>query len=273
MDRCSISNIAWPADQDDSALDLAIKLGFAGIEVAPAKVFGSLDDASPAAAHAYRKKLASRGLAIPALQAVLFGVKDIHLFESADARARLGARLDQVSALASELAAPVCVFGSPGLRDPGERDTSEAWRIAEDFFSEVAPSFAGRGTILCFEANPSLYNCRFITGTEEAIHLVKAVGRKGFSLQLDFGTVFINDEGRAMVEQAGRLASHCHISEPGLAPIGSAGADHAMTAQALIASGYSKWVSIEMRTVEDWRAAMTNAALLVQKYYQRPGPS
>lgn len=265
--RFSISNIAWPAEADDQALDLAISLGFTGIEVAPAKVFGSLDTASQERAVNYREKLASLGLEIPAMQAILFGVSDAHLFRDPESRRRLASRLEQVSDIAQALGARSCVFGSPTLRDPGDLGQKDAMELAVDFFSEIADVYAQRNVQLCFEANPPQYNCRFVTRTTEAMDLVAAVSKVGFTLQFDAGAVFMNGESAQVATAAARLAGHAHISEPNLAPIGSTGVDHAMIAASLDEAKYVGWRSIEMRSAQDWRQAMKDSASIIEHNY------
>jgi sugar phosphate isomerase/epimerase len=263
----AISNIAWPAEVDDQALDLAVSLGFTGIEVAPAKVFGSLDTATQDRAVNYRQKLASFGLEIPAMQAILFGVTDTHLFRDSESRRRLAFRLQQVSDIAQALGARSCVFGSPTLRDPGNLNQDCALKLAVDFFTEVADIYAQRDVQLCFEANPPQYNCRFATRTIEAMHLVAAVGKAGFSLQFDAGAIFMNGEDVEVATSAARIAGHVHISEPNLAPVGSTGVDHGMIAASLDEAGYAGWRSIEMKSVNDWRKAMRDAARIIESSY------
>ncbi|MDX7952953.1 TIM barrel protein [Lichenihabitans sp. Uapishka_5] len=267
MDKASISNIAWPSEKDDEALDRAATLGFKGIEVAPAKVFGSLDEADPTTVKRYRDRLGARQLAIPALQAIMFGVSDVHLFADSEARNRLALRLEQVCKIAAGVGAGACVFGSPTLRDPGNLDAAEAKRIAVDFFGRIGRFYAAHGVELCLEANPQRYKCRFVTSTQEAKALVEAVGEAGFSLHLDTGTVMINQEGADVVEDAARVAFHMHVSEPDLVPLGSfAEADHAGIAAAVVRSGYDGWHSVEMRASEDWQSAMDRAATVLGHY-------
>ncbi len=263
----SISNIAWPADADDEAIKLAAELGFSGIELAPSKVFGPLDSVSVTALQHYRDKLNSHGLAISALQAILFGVSDSYLFRSQEARARLAQRLSRVAEVAGALGAQACVFGSPSLRDPGDLEADKAMGIAAAFFTDVAPHFAERGTLLAFEANPPLYGCRFVTGTSEAIALVEMVASPGFGLQLDVGTVLENSEELSIVEAAAGIAAHCHASEPGLVPLEPGGHPHKEIGDALARGGYRGWVSVEMRATEDWRTAMQQAAKVMTSCY------
>ncbi|SDG88286.1 sugar phosphate isomerase/epimerase family protein [Pelagibacterium luteolum] len=269
--RAAISNIAWPAEADDEALDLAVTLGFSGIELAPAKVFGPPDTADPDAVERYREALQARGLTVPALQAILFGVADAHLFGSPEARERLAVRLARVAEIAGALGAGACVFGSPGLRDPGDRPAEDAMAIAMEFFAEMAPRFDANDTTLAFEANATIYDCRFITHTHEAMRLVSEVDRKGFGLQLDLGTVFANREDTDTLIAAARLAAHCHASEPHLVPLGSGGHDHARAGDALRQAGYDGWISVEMKATPDWQTAMRAAAHVLDRHYGAGG--
>lgn len=265
--RRSVSNIAWPAADDDAALDLAAELGFTGIELAPAKVFGPLDAAGARDIEAYRRRLAERGLAVPALQAILFGVADAHLFASEAARERLAARLRRVAEVAGLLEARACVFGSPPLRDPGDRSPAEAADAAAAFFADLAPVFAAQGSVLAFEPNPAIYNCRFVTHTREAMALVRRVSAPGFGLQIDMGTVFANEEDAETLRDAARIAAHCHASEPGLAPLGTTGRDHDRTGAILAEAGYEGWISVEMKAADDWRGALRGAADVMRRSY------
>ena len=192
--KLAISNIGWPSEADGEALALARDLGFNGIELAPTKVFGPLDESDDQTIVAYRDTMAEQGLRVPALQAILFGVSGAHLFKSEAARVELGVRLTRVAEIAGLLGAGACVFGSPGLRDPGDLAADEARDIAVAFFAGIAPRFADHGTTLAFEANPTIYNCGFVTRTLEAVELVRQVATPGFGLQIDMGTVFANDE-------------------------------------------------------------------------------
>jgi D-psicose/D-tagatose/L-ribulose 3-epimerase len=265
--KLAISNIAWPAEADQEALTLARDLGFGGIELAPSKVFGPLDQAKNETVVAYREALAGQGLRVPALQAILFGVSGAHLFNGEAERAELAVRLTRVAEVAGLLGARACVFGSPPLRDPGDLAAAEAFEQAATFFAAIAPRFADHGTVLAFEANPPIYNCRFVMRTLEAVELVREVATPGFGLQIDMGTVFTNNEPDEAIAAAVPLAAHCHASEPELVPLGSGGHDHARPAAALARAGYERWVSAEMKATTDWQAAMRGAARILQEHY------
>jgi sugar phosphate isomerase/epimerase len=267
MQRVSISNIAWPQADEAEALRLALQLGFAGIEIAPAKTFGSWADATPVRAATYRRELAAMGLEVPAMQGILFGLDDHRLFGTPEERMKLRAQLEKLARLAGALGARGCVFGGPRNRDPGDLPVGEAMVRAAEFFAQVAPTFAAEGSALAFEANAAIYNCRFVQCTDEAIALVERVGHPGLRLQLDTGTIFLNDEPRDVVARAAPLAAHFHASEPKLAPVGSTGCDHAEIGRRLAATAYGGWRSVEMAIAPDWRGALRGAAAVMQAHY------
>lgn len=264
----SISNIAWPAEDDDEALALAARLGFDGIEVAPIKLFGALAMAPEANMRDYRARLADLGFAIPAMQGLLFGVDGATLFGPPDEEAALATALERVARVAGILGAGACVFGAPRLRDPGTLSPDAAFERAAGFFRRLAPIFAKNDSIICFEANAPGYGCRFVTRTSEAIALAEAVATPGFALQIDTGTVFAMDEPLDVVARAVPHAGHFHASEPELAPVGSRGSDHQGVADRLEQAGYARWRSVEMRVADDWRSAMRSAADLMHDVYQ-----
>lgn len=267
--NASISNIAWPIEEDARALTLVADLGFAGVELAPRKVFGPLDEVSTQAVRRYREDLAARGLSVSALQAILFGVEDAHLFRDERSRSSLRSHLIRVAEVAGELGARACVFGSPALRDPGDLSPERALDSAVEFFAALAPRFATAGTQLAFEANPPLYGCRFVTRTREALELVRRVDTEGFALQIDTGTLLANGEEMSEVEEALPYAAHFHISEAGLVPPGSASADHVPIARAAAKGAYSGWYSIEMKEGSDWRQAIASVLPVLRTYPAR----
>jgi D-psicose/D-tagatose/L-ribulose 3-epimerase len=266
--RFAISNITWPADADDRAIDLVARAGYHGIELAPMKVFGKLDQCTQHHLSEYRRRVTDHGLEIVALQALLFGIEDCALFREDAQRRNLAEHLRRVAEIAGALGAVACVFGAPSVRDPGDLPADTVWRIATDFFTAIAPAFAESGSCLTFEANPNYYNCRFATHTEDAARLVAAVGHSGFRLQIDTGTIFINAEPVADLAHLIPLAEHFHVSERDLVPPGSASSDHLAVASLLRLSGYAGWRSVEMRCRPDWEDLICRVGQFVQATYQ-----
>jgi sugar phosphate isomerase/epimerase len=262
----SVSNIAFPGAELAAAIALLRRLNISAIEVAPYNVWGRWDIAA-ADLKAFRKTLADAGLHCPAMQGIVYNAGPAHLFASSEAREALYRHLVMIAKMAGTLGAKACVFGAPKLRDPGDLPSPEARALAVDFFRRIGPVFSAEGATLAFEPNARQYACRFITTTTEAIDLVEEINTEGVGLQIDTGTVFLEDENPQVLIRAARHTAHAHVSEPDLAPLGTAGVDHRPVAAALRASGYRGSLSIEMRAATDWQAAIAQAVALVRETY------
>ena len=262
----SVSNIGFPGAELDEALVLLQTLGLSGVEIAPFNVWGRWD-VTASEVDALRRRLNAAGFACPALQGIVYNAGSAHLFASEDSRAAMHDHLARVARMAGRLGATACVFGAPRLRDPGELSKADARAIAIDFLRGIGPVFAAEGSTLAFEPNARQYDCRFITTTAEAIALVQDVDTPGIALQIDTGTLFLEQESPAVLTRAVSLAAHAHISEPDLAPIGSTGVKHAPLAAAFHAAGYTGSLSIEMKSVPQWRSAIPHAVAVARKFY------
>lgn len=253
--KLAASNIAWSPEEDDAAARLLVTAGATGVEVAPGRLFDDPDKALDRDVTAARRVWNDRGLEIVALQALLFGRPDLVLFGSRDDRQRTAAYLRRITGLAAGLGARAMVFGSPRNRQRAHTSLADADRIAVDFFSELGLYASEHGITLCLEANAPEYGCDFICTTQEAIDLVRRVAAPGFRVQIDTSTMVMNGEDcRVSVEGAAPLAGHLHLSEPNLGPVGPDGQVPVGTVlEAIDASGYSGWISIEMRASQNGR--------------------
>lgn len=265
--RPAVSALAWPAEREAEMLALAARLGFRGVDVLPVRLLGPLAEATPAAVAEWRRRFTDLGLAVPALQGVLFGVPGLHLFRSADERGRLAAALADVARVAGAFGADAAVFGAPGLRDPGALRPAEAMEIAATFLATLAPVFEAEGTALTFEPVAPALGGRFATTTAEAAALVRMVDRPGIRLQLDTGNLIEHGDGDAQIADAAPVIGHAHLSEPRLAPLGSRGSDHAVLGRALRAVRPRGWVSVEMLPAADPVAALDAAWDVVAAAY------
>jgi sugar phosphate isomerase/epimerase len=171
--------------------------------------------------------------------------------------------------MAARLGARACVFGAPRLRDPGDLKPEHARTIAVDFLRRIGSIYASEGTTLSFEPNARHYACRFITTTTEAIDLMKEVNAPGVGLQIDTGTVFLENEEPEILIRAAPYAAHAHVSEPDLAPVGSSAVNHHAVAEALRKSGYAGSLSIEMKETGDWPQALREAVSFARETYWR----
>jgi D-psicose/D-tagatose/L-ribulose 3-epimerase len=244
----AVSSLAWRPEHDAEVARLLADQGVNGVELAPTKIWPDLRAASSASVAAYRDGWTSRGFQIIALQAILFGRNDLQLFESEEQRRGFEDHLRLCVALASGLGAPAIVLGAPGNRRKGSLSATEAEVIAIPLLSRVGEFADAHGVVVCIEPAPHQYGGDWVTSTREAVDIVRKVDSAGISLHLDAGILSLEKEDcTSTFAEYVPFARHFHISEPGLAMIGSAAVDHAKIARCLQAHRYSHWCSVEMK--------------------------
>jgi sugar phosphate isomerase/epimerase len=244
--KLAVSNLAWPAEQDEAAAETLAAHGIRGLEIAPSRIWPAPLDATPAQIDSCRRFWESRGISIVAAQSLLYGQPGLALLEDAATRARTLDYLCAMIRLCARLGAQALVFGSPKNRRLGAGDPSAAWRIAVDFFAHAAACAREAGTVLVMEANPPEYGSDFVTRASQALDLVRAVNHPAFRLHLDTGCMTLASDPLSVIGEAIPLLRHFHVSEPGLTPIGSPTVDHPAFARELHTFGYAHWISIEM---------------------------
>ncbi|GAA2749816.1 sugar phosphate isomerase/epimerase family protein [Amnibacterium kyonggiense] len=248
--RLAVSNIAWQAEDDDRVLAALADEGVDAIEVAPTRLAPDPTSISAAEARSIRKAFESRGIEIVSMQSLLFGQPDLRLFGSDADRDQLLDYLAKIITLSGHLGAEKLVFGSPRNRLlPGAPARSQDLAAATDFFRRAGSLAYAVGAVLCIEPNPVAYGCNFVVTTDEGIQLVDAVDHAGFGLHLDAaGSTLAGENIEASVHAAGTRIQHFHASAPELGMLETEVVDHAGASRALRATGYSGFISIEMRS-------------------------
>lgn len=245
--KLAMSSIAWEPPEDEAVARILREHGFAGVELAPTKIFPRPDAADEPAMTACREAWSRRGLPIVALQALLFGHPELTVF--GDARPRTLEYLTGVARLGGRLGAGALVFGSPRNRARGSLPERDAWPAAVEFFRALGTAAARAGTCVCIEPNPPRYGADFIVDSEEALRLVEEVASPGFGLHLDAACALLAGEDfPARLRASAHVLRHVHLSEPDLAPVRAGGSvDLPAIAAALRDIGYAGWVSVEMK--------------------------
>ena len=246
--KVAISNIAWPVANDEDVAALLTDCGVRGIEIAPGKLASDSPLPSIDEVRAYREAWEGRGFRIVAAQALLFGRPDLKLFASEAIRKATLDHLSQIISLCAAAGAGPLVFGAPKNRQRGEQPASDVIPVATAFFRELAEQASSRGCTIALEANPEAYGCDFVTTAFEAIDLVRRVDHPGLRLHLDCACMTLaGDSIREAVSNGVDILAHCHVAEPQLRVIEGDDVDHLAFSQVLVESGYSGWVSMEMR--------------------------
>jgi sugar phosphate isomerase/epimerase len=270
----AVSNIAWPAEQDEAVAASLSALDIKGIEVAPTKVWPAPLEATSAQVDAYRQFWESRGIAVVAAQSLLFGQPRLTLFEDPATRRQTLDYLRGIVGICAQLGAQALVFGSPRNRQVGRGDPILAWQAAVDFFGQLGEAAAAAGTVIAMEANPPEYGTDFVTHADQAVELVRAVNHPGFWLHLDSGCMTLAGDPVALIAENINLIRHFHVSEPGLGIIGSGQVQHARFARELREHAYERWISIEMRQGQPFSLEALSGAIrfTMQAYGNGLGP-
>lgn len=244
MIRLAVSNIAWKGDDHASRLALARSCGAEGVELAASLLWEEPAKATPAQRSEARRVVSDAGLSVVGLHALTFTRPDLKVFGTDAERAALKDYLRAMGELCRDLGGRTMVFGSPTARRRGSLPADEALSRAADFFRSVAEDLSG-SQLLIEPLAPA--ETDFIVTSDEGAALVRRVNHPSFALELD---------GRAMAETGGDYAAftrhkdllrHVQTSDPGLTEPGTQGIDHGPIGSALRASGYSGWLTLEMR--------------------------
>ena len=217
----SISNLAWDVKDDEHIVNLLIENNINSIDLAPAKYFPNPLKTKETEIIKLRDFWNSRGINIIGLQALLFGSSGLNIFGSEVVRDSMLTYLKSICRIGSLLGAKHLVFGSPKNRDTKELNDMEVSNISISFFRELGRIAAGYGVEICIEPNPEVYGSNFITNSKEAATLVEQINHPNIKMQLDTGSILINNENlESILVNFSHLIGHVHLSEPFLIPYG-----------------------------------------------------
>ena len=240
--KLSISNIAWSKEQDETIYSLMKQNGFTGLEIAPTRWFPDkpyerMEDARELL-YQLKKEYSFQ---ISSMQSIWYGKKE-NIWSSTEERQELEKYTKKAIDFAAALECGNLVFGCPKNRNRVE-GTDETEII--QFFRRLGDYASTKHTVISLEANPSIYHTNYLNRTEEALVLARSVGSAGIGINLDVGSMIVNEENVNSLGKIWPYINHVHISEPGLAAITNRKL-HERIARILELRGYDKFISIEM---------------------------
>lgn len=240
--RLSVSNIGWEAKNDSYVYSIMKSYKFAGLEIAPTRIFPDNPYDHITEARNWADELKKHeGLSIPSMQSIWYGRSE-KLFGSREERSALVEYTKKAILFAQAIGCKNLVFGCPRNRTkPKKADEN----IAIEFFREIGDYAFAHNTVVGMEANPPMYNTNFIIDTASALKIIETVDSDGFKLNLDVGTMIANEEDLSVLQNKEQLINHVHISEPGL-KILEKRSFHKDLIDVLINCGYDGFISIEV---------------------------
>jgi sugar phosphate isomerase/epimerase len=249
--KIAISNIAWERHDDPSVLKTLRDYGVSGIEVAPTRIWPYWEDASQKSAEMHRKRMADEGFEIPAMQAILFGMPELQLFDIQSHKAFFE-HMKLVADIAAGLGAEILVLGAPKNRKRGQISMTLAMEKAKEFLYKAGEICFERGCCIGLEHNPIEYGCDFITNPADARELVDSISHPGVQLHLDSAGIHMCGGDIGTVIKGVVPFVHYHVSEPMLEPIVGGIVDHKKAFFALNEIDYSRFISVEMKQPKEF---------------------
>jgi len=225
------------------------ELGYTGLEVAPFTLAERISDVSAQQRQHLRKVAEDCGLQIIGLHWLLAKTEGLHLTTAdRDIRRATSDYLIELGAACADLGGDLMVFGSPFQRNLVEGMTEDqAYENAADVFRAAMPQLAARNVRICMEPlTPKETN--FVNTCAQAVRLIEMVDHPLFVLHQDVKAM-LGAESDPLPELIHRYADrvgHFHVNDTNLLGPGMGETDYKPILKALLESGYSGWVSVEV---------------------------
>jgi len=247
--KLAVSNIAWDSGDMGRHLEILSETGCSGLELAPSKIWDEPVNISDNEYSKFKKNVSNYGLEIPSLHSLTYTRPDLHFFKGEQIREKLISYIKKLIEKAYILDCQFIVFGSASCRDTGGLDREYCKDILIDSFYELA-SYAEKYNvnILIEYLSKKFTDC--INTPSEAWNLVNCVNHPFFNMHVDLRTsIEIGEDIPYTWQRYHNKICHCHVSDPDLKIPSEKYNEHYIAARSMKKTGYSKYISIEMREI------------------------
>lgn len=249
MIRLGICNELFEGWEFGEVCRLVKRLGYDGLEIAPFTLAPRITDVTPARRRELRAISEDAGLVTIGLHWLLAKTEGFYLTTPDPAiRRKTGDYLVDLAEATHDLGGTLMVLGSPKQRDllPGV-SLDDATSYAAEVLARIMPAVAGFGVDLCLEPlAPS--ETDFLNTCDQAEALIARVGHPNLKLHMDVKAQS-GEAGRTVPELIARHAAkagHFHAQDVNLKGPGMGDVEFGPILKALVASGYDRWVSVEV---------------------------
>ena len=230
-------------------VDLAARLGYDGVELAPFTLGSEPHRLSPRERGRIRRLIGDAGLEVIGLHWLLVAPPGLSITSAdAGARARTLEVLLGLIALCADLGGRIMVHGSPQQRrfEPGE-DPAQARERAIDVVAAAAEAARGAGLIYCLEPQPPT-KTEFVNSLAEAAEIVTQIGNSALKSMID--TCAAASERVSAPDLIKRwlpsgLIAHVQLNDRNERAPGQGSDDFVPIVQALLRGGYAGALSVE----------------------------
>ena len=224
-------------------------VGYDGLEIAPFTLAPSINELPKGRRKELRSIVDLEGLETIGLHWLLAKTEGFYL-TTPDAAVRR-ATTDYLKALieaTSDLGGGLMVFGSPKQRDlPPGLPPADATEYAIEVFSAITRMLDDYKVDFCLEPlAPSETN--FLNTCEQAQNVIDRVNHPRFKLHMDVKAQSSepSDSVPRLIQKYARDAGHFHAQDVNLRGPGMGEVDFDPILEALVESGYDRWVSVEV---------------------------
>jgi sugar phosphate isomerase/epimerase len=216
-------------------------LGYDGLEIAPFTLAPLITELSAGRRRELKTMVEDAGLETIGLHWLLAKTEGMYL-TSPDATVR------RATGATADLGGTLMVLGSPKQRSllPGVT-YDQAVQYALEVFRRVMPAISAHGVDLCFEPlAPS--ETDFVNTCAQAMDLVKSVDHPRFKLHMDVKAQSSETDASVpeLIDRYAANAGHFHAQDINLRGPGMGNVDFRPIMKSLVASGYDRWVSVEV---------------------------
>jgi sugar phosphate isomerase/epimerase len=249
MIRLGICNELFEGWDFGRVCETVKRLGYDGLEIAPFTLAPRITDLTSARLSALRAQAEDAGVAVIGLHWLLARTEGFYLTTpDAEVRKRTGDYLLALAEATRALGGELMVLGSPKQRDllPGIT-YDQAADLAVEVFTQIMPAIGAMGIDLCLEPlAPSETN--FLNTCAQANTLIARVGHPRLKLHMDVKAQSSETAGTVpeLIARYAPAAGHFHAQDVNLRGPGMGDVDFGPIMQALVASGYDRWVSVEV---------------------------
>lgn len=249
MIRFGICNELFEGWELPRVCSLVRDLGYEGLELAPFTLASRITDLPGWRRQEIRQTIEDAGLKTIGLHWLLAQTEGFYLTSpNAGVRQRTAEYLIALAEATRDLGGSLMVFGSPKQRNllPGV-SIHEAMDHATRVFEAAMPAIGALGVDLCLEPlAPS--ETDFLNSIADAEVLLRRIDHPHFKLHLDVKAMS-SDPGGTVTELIAKHADeagHFHAQDTNLLGPGMGEVDFGPIVRALAASGYDRWVSVEV---------------------------
>ena len=260
MNKLSISNIAWDSELDALVASKLRSLGINLIDIVPGKYFSNFSQVSDEQVRQLKRQWNDRGFSIIGMQSLLYGAHGLNLFAGDSVQKNMLSNLSHVCRIGAGLGARNLVFGSPKNRDRKGLTDQQTLEMGLAFFYQLGEIAKSYDVSICLEPNPECYGANFLTCSLDTYAFVSKLNHSHVKMQLDTGTLFINNEPPEIIAKIENKIGHIHISEPFLSVLGTENVEHSKLGILL-----DRYCSNRPRTIEMLIKRKENVLIDIEK--------